>query len=144
METKTITPEMKQQFKAMFLDARESSISHHKRAIGFRNKMDNVRSDIMDYRYALSTVCDLVFRISDFSCLITSSLSENLITSKRMGSLTENTISKSFELMKLLIDLAYSKEDIELLCIHYHKKVDLIESVDIDELDEYIDAVFKE
>lgn len=144
MKTKTITPELKEQFKAIFLDARESSVKHHKRAIGFRDKMNDVRSDIMGYRDALSSTYDLAFRLSEFSCLIASSLSENLIASKRMGSLTENTISKSFELIKLLIDVACSKEDIEILCSHYHNKVNLIESVDIDDLDEYIDTLFKD
>lgn len=144
MKTKTITPELKEQFKTIFLEARKSSVKHHEKAIKLSNEMDNVRSDIMGYRDALSTTCDLIFRLSEFSNLITSSLSENLIASKRGGCLTENKISQSFEFMKLLIDIACSKEDIDTLCRNYHNKVTLIESVDIDQLDEYVDTLFKE
>lgn len=144
METKTITPEMKEQFRTIFLDARESSISHHKKAIEFSNDMDNVRSDIVGYRDALSTTYEIAIRLSDFSSFITSALGEWLMLSKKRGTLTEGKADRCFEFLKLLIDIAYSKEDIAILCAHYYKKVNLIESVDIDELDEYINTVFKD
>lgn len=139
----TITPELKEQFKTIFLDARESSVKHHKRGIEFNNDMGSVRSDITGYKEALASVCDLAFKLSDFSSLITSSLSEHLIERKKTGCLTERGISESFDLIRSLINLAYYREEICILHSHYYNKVDLIESVDIDELNRYIDSIFK-
>lgn len=143
METKTITPELKEHFKTIFLDVRRGHIDRLKWKLRISDNVENDLTNIVEYSSALSSVCDLAYRLDDLSGLITDSLRAGLVEDKRRGSLTEQGISRSFELVQMLINIASYKGTLDELAGYYHDKTALIESVDINELGEYVDTLFK-
>ena len=141
METiKSLTPELKEQIKAIYLDAQKSYSDYHTQQLTCSN-LESVRTSVMEYSETLSTVCDFALRLNRLSGTITSALSETLKNDKRRGCLSDHGIDKCFEITKALIDIACQKEDIQKLTHYYFNKEKAIEGIDINVLEEYVRTI---
>lgn len=130
---KTITPELKEQLQAVYNEYKESNTNYLQRRM---NAIDTstLYGDIDQKRDAIGVLSDLHYCIVDNASIITNAFSALLKEDKRMGSLTEVSIDRTFDVLGHLISFVNCREELSMLWDIYDEKQKLIKEYD-DNLD---------
>lgn len=144
METiKELTPELKQRIEAIYHDSKESITDYYKERLSMveRHKSDTMQDYSMRQYDTLSLFSEFTYSLHEYSHLITSSLANELKMARSTGCMTDRRIDDIFYFIRTLIQIAGSKEDINMLSRHYHNRADTFNCVDTDVLGDFINGI---